>query len=119
MGFFYHNYTIMLTFFFISRNVPTQICLGVVSSFSIYWIPSLRTTSGVWPLQIMLLVISPKVLEEIVNADSGAPCSPRHSRKKIFLGMIEIDLSLIEVIDVLMPSDPFRFTEESFSPTRY
>lgn len=34
----------------------------------------------------MLLVISPKVLEEIVNADSGAPCSPRHSRKKIFLG---------------------------------
>lgn len=34
----------------------------------------------------MLLVMSPKVLEEIVNADSGAPCSPRHSRKKLFLG---------------------------------
>ena len=45
-----------------------------------------KRRAAVWPLQIMLLVISPKVLEEIVNADSGAPCSPRHSRKKIFLG---------------------------------
>lgn len=45
-----------------------------------------KRRAAVWPLQIMLLVISPKVLEEIVNADSGAPCSPRHSRKKTFLG---------------------------------
>lgn len=33
----------------------------------------------------MLLVLSPKVLEEIVNADSGAPCSPRHLKKKHFM----------------------------------
>lgn len=26
-----------------------------------------------------------KVLEEIVNADSGAPCSPRHLKKKHFM----------------------------------
>lgn len=26
-----------------------------------------------------------KVLEEIVNADSGAPCSPRHCKKKQFI----------------------------------
>ncbi|KAJ8938296.1 hypothetical protein NQ318_020355 [Aromia moschata] len=41
--------------------------------------------SAVWSLQMMLLILAPKVLEEIVNADSGAPCSPRHSKKKIFL----------------------------------
>ncbi|XP_055550326.1 neurofibromin isoform X2 [Wyeomyia smithii] len=44
-----------------------------------------KARSAVWPLQIMLLVLSPKVLEEIVNADSGAPCSPRHLKKKHFM----------------------------------
>ncbi|EFX74727.1 hypothetical protein DAPPUDRAFT_307021 [Daphnia pulex] len=48
-----------------------------------------KRRAAVWPLQIMLLVISPKVLEEIVNADSGAPCSPRHSRKKTFLDSLK------------------------------
>ncbi|XP_054264930.1 neurofibromin isoform X3 [Macrosteles quadrilineatus] len=43
----------------------------------------------VWPLQIMLLILSPKVLEEIVNADSGAPCSPRHSKKKQFIDSVK------------------------------
>lgn len=42
-------------------------------------------SSAVWPLQILLLILSPKVLEEIVNADSGAPCSPRHIKKKHFM----------------------------------
>ncbi|KAG8232722.1 hypothetical protein J437_LFUL013315, partial [Ladona fulva] len=42
-----------------------------------------------WPLQIMLLLLSPKVLEEIVNADMGAPCSPRHSKKKHFIDSIK------------------------------
>ncbi|CAG2065191.1 unnamed protein product, partial [Timema podura] len=37
----------------------------------------------------MLLVLSPKVLEEIVNADSGAPCSPRHSKKKQFIDSVK------------------------------
>ncbi|XP_023718195.1 neurofibromin isoform X4 [Cryptotermes secundus] len=45
--------------------------------------------AAVWPLQIMLLVLSPKVLEEIVNADSGAPCSPRHSKKKQFIDSVK------------------------------
>ncbi|XP_050100827.1 neurofibromin isoform X1 [Anopheles aquasalis] len=44
-----------------------------------------KARSAVWPLQIMLLVLSPKVLEEIVNADTGAPCSPRHLKKKHFM----------------------------------
>ncbi|KAK7864725.1 hypothetical protein R5R35_013611 [Gryllus longicercus] len=44
---------------------------------------------AMWPLQIMLLILSPKVLEEIVNADSGAPCSPRHSKKKQFIDSVK------------------------------
>lgn len=30
-----------------------------------------------------------KILEEIVNADSGAPCSPRHSKKKGFIDAVK------------------------------
>lgn len=45
--------------------------------------------AAVWPLQIMLLILSPKVLEEIVNADSGAPCSPRHNKKKQFIDAVK------------------------------
>ncbi|XP_072156372.1 neurofibromin isoform X3 [Bemisia tabaci] len=46
-----------------------------------------------WPLQMMLLLLSPKVLEEIVNADSGAPCSPRHSKKKHFIDSLKKAIS--------------------------
>ncbi|KAF5294854.1 hypothetical protein FQA39_LY00338 [Lamprigera yunnana] len=45
--------------------------------------------AAVWPLQIMLLILSPKVLEEIINADSGAPCSPRHNKKKQFIDSVK------------------------------
>ena len=44
---------------------------------------------AIWPLQIMLLILMPKVLEEIVNADAGAPCSPRHLKKKHFIDAIK------------------------------
>ncbi|KAK9889237.1 hypothetical protein WA026_004512 [Henosepilachna vigintioctopunctata] len=49
--------------------------------------------AAVWSLQIMLLLLAPKVLEEIVNADSGAPCSPRHSKKKQFIDSIKKGIS--------------------------
>ncbi|CAN7985402.1 unnamed protein product [Ixodes hexagonus] len=42
-----------------------------------------------WPLQIMLLVLCPIILEEIVNADSGAPCSPRHLKKRQFIDSVK------------------------------
>lgn len=45
--------------------------------------------AAVWPLQIMLLILSPKVMEEIVNADTGAPCSPRHNKKKQFIDAVK------------------------------
>lgn len=52
-----------------------------------------KSRSAVWPLQIMLLILSPKILEEIVNADSGAPCSPRHIKKKHFMDGIKRGLT--------------------------
>lgn len=35
-----------------------------------------------------------KVLEEIVNADSGAPCSPRHNKKKHFIDSVKRGLGI-------------------------
>jgi neurofibromin 1 len=48
-----------------------------------------KRRATVWPLQIMLLVLCPKILEEIVNADSGAPCSPKHTRKRQFIDNVK------------------------------
>ncbi|XP_008206010.1 neurofibromin isoform X2 [Nasonia vitripennis] len=45
--------------------------------------------AAVWPLQIMLLILTPKVLEEIVNADMGAPYSPEHKKKKCFIDSVK------------------------------
>ncbi|XP_066593274.1 neurofibromin isoform X2 [Prorops nasuta] len=50
--------------------------------------------AAAWPLQIILLILSPQVLEEIVNADSGAPCSPRHSKKKLFIDSVKRGLGM-------------------------
>ncbi|XP_026322570.1 neurofibromin [Hyposmocoma kahamanoa] len=52
-----------------------------------------KSRVAMWPLQIMLLILNPKVLEEIVNADSGAPCSPRHTKKKHFIDSVKRGLS--------------------------
>lgn len=49
--------------------------------------------SAIWPLQLMLLVLTPKVLEEIYNADAGAPCSAKHVKKKQFIDSIKRALS--------------------------
>uniref|UniRef100_A0A8D9EXY7 Neurofibromin n=2 Tax=Cacopsylla melanoneura TaxID=428564 RepID=A0A8D9EXY7_9HEMI len=43
----------------------------------------------IWPLQMILLILSPKVLEEIVNANSGAPCSPRHDKKRSYIDAVK------------------------------
>ena len=44
-----------------------------------------RYRPSTWPLQMLLLVLTPKVLEEIYNADTGAPCSARHLPKRKFI----------------------------------
>lgn len=50
--------------------------------------------AAVWPLQIMLLILTPKVFEEIVNADNNIPCSPKHSKKKQFIEGIKRGLGI-------------------------
>ncbi|KAK0170129.1 hypothetical protein PV328_010729 [Microctonus aethiopoides] len=50
--------------------------------------------AAVWPLQIMLLILSPKVFEEIVNADCGAPCSPKYAKKKQFIEGVKRGLGM-------------------------
>ncbi|GFX02303.1 neurofibromin [Trichonephila clavipes] len=42
-----------------------------------------------WPLQMMLLVLCSKILEEIVHADAGAPFSPKHYRKRQFVDSVK------------------------------
>lgn len=39
-------------------------------------------------------VLLQKVLEQVVNADNGAPCSPRHSRKKQFVDMLKRNVNV-------------------------
>ena len=41
--------------------------------------------SAVWPLQMMLLILSPKVLEEVVNANAITLQLPEHRRKRLFI----------------------------------
>lgn len=48
-----------------------------------------KRRAAAWPLQIMLLVLCPKILEEIVNADAGAPCSPKYYRKRQFIDNVK------------------------------
>lgn len=53
-----------------------------------------RAAAMIWPLQIMLLVLSPKVLEEIVRPDKGTSGSPRHTKKKNFLDSVKRGLGM-------------------------
>lgn len=46
-----------------------------------------------WPLQMMLLILSPRVLEEVVNADFGVPLSQRHEKKRQFLSSVKQGLT--------------------------
>ncbi|CAG0920975.1 unnamed protein product [Notodromas monacha] len=41
-----------------------------------------------WPLQLILLALCPRVLEEMLNAEAGAPYSPKHHKKKVLLDHI-------------------------------
>lgn len=41
-----------------------------------------------WPLQMILLALSPRVLEELISPDA-APCSPKHTKKKQLLDQIK------------------------------
>lgn len=48
-----------------------------------------KRKSYVWSIQIMLLLLCPKILEEIVNAEAGAPFSQKHIRKRNFIDAVK------------------------------
>ncbi|XP_031626332.1 neurofibromin isoform X2 [Contarinia nasturtii] len=75
----------------IQRNQNDELakCCEILFDIMDSYVDNKKMRAIVWPLQILLLVLSPKVLEEIVNADSGAPCSPRHLKKKHFIDTIK------------------------------
>ncbi|KAG0717114.1 Neurofibromin [Chionoecetes opilio] len=71
------------------RNDELAKCCEVMFEHLESFAENNKRRAAVWPLQIMLLVLSPKVLEEIVNADAGAPCSQRHFKKKQFIDQLK------------------------------
>ncbi|KAK2156732.1 hypothetical protein LSH36_206g01021 [Paralvinella palmiformis] len=60
-------------------------CDKLFELFNTFAIESNKRKAAVWPLQMMLLVLCPKILEEIRNAETGAPCSAQHMKKKNFI----------------------------------
>ncbi|XP_037791195.1 neurofibromin-like isoform X4 [Penaeus monodon] len=71
------------------RNEDLAKCCEIMFEHLDSFTENNKRRAAVWPLQIMLLVLSPKVLEEIVNADAGAPCSQRHFKKKQFIDQLK------------------------------
>jgi neurofibromin 1 len=71
----------------------SKCCETFFDILDIYVQENKKFRSPVWSLQILLLILSPKVLEEIVNAENGAPCSPRHVKKKHFMDGIKKGLN--------------------------
>uniref|UniRef100_T1J6E5 Neurofibromin n=1 Tax=Strigamia maritima TaxID=126957 RepID=T1J6E5_STRMM len=51
-----------------------------------------KRRAAVWPIQMLLLVLCPKILEEIVHADQNGPYSQRHFKKKQFLDSVKKSL---------------------------
>ncbi|XP_065324888.1 neurofibromin-like [Gordionus sp. m RMFG-2023] len=48
-----------------------------------------KRKTSIWSLQVMLLILCPKILEEITNAETGAPCSAQHIKKKHFVDIMK------------------------------
>ncbi|XP_067932931.1 neurofibromin-like [Watersipora subatra] len=67
------------------NDALADLCDRLFEMFSSFADGSQRKKSAVWPLLIMLLVITPKFLEEITSSDTGAPCSTQHLKKKQFV----------------------------------
>ncbi|KAJ8312996.1 hypothetical protein KUTeg_010369 [Tegillarca granosa] len=74
-------------------NDDLQDCCDKLFEHFISSLEGSRKRALLWSLQMMLLVMCPKILEEINNADSGAPCSPQHMKKKHFIDEVKKAIS--------------------------
>ncbi|CAD5126032.1 DgyrCDS14209 [Dimorphilus gyrociliatus] len=70
-----------------------ECCDKLFELYNTFCESSMKRKAVVWPLQMMLLVLCPKILEEITNAETGAPCSPNHVRKKQYIEEVKKSLT--------------------------
>ena len=75
-----------------SRNEELSKCSEGVFEHLDGFADNSKKRAQAWPLQIMLIVLSPKVLEEIIIADNGAPVSQRNIKKKQFIDQLKRSL---------------------------
>ncbi|XP_052799724.1 neurofibromin-like isoform X3 [Mya arenaria] len=66
-----------------------ECCDKLFEQYLSYMENSAKRKASVWPFQMMLLILCPKILEEINNADGGAPCSQQHLKKKHFIDEVK------------------------------
>lgn len=71
----------------------TDVCDRFFEQLDLFSENNNKRKASFWPLQMLLLLLCPKILEEVVNADSGAPCSSRHLRKRRFVEDVKRSLS--------------------------
>jgi neurofibromin 1 len=71
----------------------TDVCDRFFDQLDVFSENNNKRKSSLWPLQMLLLLLCPKIIEEVVNVDSGAPCSQRHSKKRRFIEDVRRSLS--------------------------
>jgi len=71
----------------------TDVCDRFFEQLDLYSEKDIKRRASFWPLQMLLLILCPKILEEVVNADSGAPLSTRHTRKRRFIDEVKKSLA--------------------------
>ncbi|KAL0113512.1 hypothetical protein PUN28_012574 [Cardiocondyla obscurior] len=70
-----------------------KVCEELFDILDTFVVEKKSRAASVWPLQMMLLILSPKVLE-YVSTDSRPPDSPRYSRKKQFIDSVKRSLRM-------------------------
>ncbi|KRZ17579.1 Neurofibromin, partial [Trichinella zimbabwensis] len=75
------------------NNELNDCCDRLFDQLDTYGAESSKKKAIVWPLQMMLLILCPKVLEEIHHISCGAPCPIRLLKKKVFFDSIKKTMS--------------------------
>ncbi|KRX68358.1 Neurofibromin, partial [Trichinella sp. T9] len=75
------------------NNELNDCCDRLFDQLDTYGAESSKRKAIVWPLQMMLLILCPKVLEEIHHISCGAPCPIRLVKKKVFFDSIKKTMS--------------------------
>uniref|UniRef100_A0A5S6QDW1 Ras-GAP domain-containing protein n=1 Tax=Trichuris muris TaxID=70415 RepID=A0A5S6QDW1_TRIMR len=71
-----------------------EYCYRLFNQLDSFAAESSKRRASIWPLQMMLLILCPKVLQQVRGAKCGAPCQPRLEKQKLFLQSIEKTLTM-------------------------